>query len=232
MFSSPKFAAAQNWRLFFRGQSFRIVSDAFSPLSQTIVNKRKWLSVLFIQLWLLIFDASSLSIQLLKRRLCLRQNFDAPGRPGHLTLDRQISPVLWWKSKLCSLRIIRNTTLFIFEIKCVRFPPYPRTTCLCKHPVRFLSIGLTWIIDFSFPCVWRSDSLCIFNLPYCTDITDIHRFCVLNSIVSYDQSKCVIKIDAFDWRWAFVASQNFQSIVIIVPLHVSKSSRVPKKLTA
>jgi hypothetical protein len=49
--------------------------------------------------------------------------------------------------------------------------------------------------------------------------------------VSYDQSKRVIKVGAFDCRWAFVASSNFHSIMIVVPLHVSKSCRVLKKLT-
>jgi hypothetical protein len=45
-------------------------------------------------------------------------------------------------------------------------------------------------------------------------------FCVLNSIISYDQSKRVIKIGAFDHRLGFVASQNFHSIRIVVLLHV------------
>jgi hypothetical protein len=49
--------------------------------------------------------------------------------------------------------------------------------------------------------------------------------------MSYNQSRRVIKVGAFDRRWAFVASQNFHSIMIVVPLHVSKSSRVLKKLT-
>jgi hypothetical protein len=41
-----------------------------------------------------------------------------------------------------------------------------------------------------------------------------------------------MKIGAFDHRWAFVASQNFHSVVIIVPLHVSKFFRALEKLTA
>jgi hypothetical protein len=36
--------------------------------------------------------------------------------------------------------------------------------------------------------------------------------------MSYDQSKHVIQVGAFDRQWAFVASQNFHSIVIVVPL--------------
>jgi hypothetical protein len=56
-------------------------------------------------------------------------------------------------------------------------------------------------------------------------------FCVLNHIVSYDRSKCVSKVGTFNRRWFFVASQNFHSIVTVVPLHVSNSFRVLKKLT-
>jgi hypothetical protein len=56
--------------------------------------------------------------------------------------------------------------------------------------------------------------------------------CVLNSIVSYGRSKRVMKIGAFDHRWAFWASQIFYPIVIVVPLYVSKSFRFVKKLTA
>jgi hypothetical protein len=45
------------------------------------------------------------------------------------------------------------------------------------------------------------------------------------------QSKRVIKVGAFDRRWAFRGEPKFHSIMIVVPLHVSKSSRVLKKLT-
>jgi hypothetical protein len=42
----------------------------------------------------------------------------------------------------------------------------------------------------------------------------------------------VIKVGAFDRRWFFVVNQNFYSILIVVPLHVLKPSRVLKKFTA
>jgi hypothetical protein len=57
-------------------------------------------------------------------------------------------------------------------------------------------------------------------------------FCLFNSIVTYDQSKRGINVGALDRRWFYVASQNVHSIVIVIPLHVSKCSRVLKKLTA
>jgi hypothetical protein len=47
-----------------------------------------------------------------------------------------------------------------------------------------------------------------------------------------DQSKLVIKVGAFDRRWAFCDEPKFHSIMIVVLLHVSKSSRVLKKVTA
>jgi hypothetical protein len=65
-FSSPKSPTAQNWRLFFWGQSLRIVSNAFSPISPTAINKIEWLSIVFIQLRSLIFVVSPLNIQFLK----------------------------------------------------------------------------------------------------------------------------------------------------------------------
>jgi hypothetical protein len=69
-------------------------------------------------------------------------------------------------------------------------------------------------------------------VPYCTVVIDMPLFCVLNSVVSYGQSKRVIKADAFDRQWAFCSEPKFHSVVIVVPPHVSKSSRIPKKLTA
>jgi hypothetical protein len=59
------------------------------------------------------------------------------------------------------------------------------------------SIRLAWIIDFSFPCIWCSDSLYISDVPYCPVCIDLHHFCVFNRIISYDQSKPVIKFSGF-----------------------------------
>jgi hypothetical protein len=53
-------------------------------------------------------------------------------------IEMWISRSVWWKSKLCSLGIIYNTTLFVFKIKYLIILSYWRTTYLCKPPVRFL----------------------------------------------------------------------------------------------
>jgi hypothetical protein len=41
------------------------------------------------------------------------------------------------KIKIMSLGIVYNTLLFILNFKYCHFLSYPRTTDLCKHPVRF-----------------------------------------------------------------------------------------------
>jgi hypothetical protein len=46
-------------------------------------------------------------------------------------------PALRWKSKLCSLGIICNVMLFIFEIKYIIILPYSRTSYLCESAARF-----------------------------------------------------------------------------------------------
>jgi hypothetical protein len=58
-------------------------------------------------------------------------------------------------------------------------------------------------------------------VPDCTVVFDILSFCVLNSIVSYEQSKRIIKVGSLIVAGLFVASRNFHSIMIVVPLHVS-----------
>jgi hypothetical protein len=63
-------------------------------------------------------------------------HFDAPDRTGHFTLGLQIPAILWCKMQLSFQEIVCKAMLFVFKSKCLRFLPYPRTTCLCKHPVR------------------------------------------------------------------------------------------------
>jgi hypothetical protein len=75
----------------------------------------------------------------------MRQNFDTPGRPVHFTLDRQISPVLWRKSKLCSLWIIYNTVLFIFEIEMFLFSSIPRDYISLQAPCQIFVSRAAWL---------------------------------------------------------------------------------------
>jgi hypothetical protein len=49
----------------------------------------------------------------------------------------------------------------------------------------------------------------MFDVPYCTGVIDIHHLRVLNSTVSYEQSKRVITIGAFDRRWVFCGEPKF-----------------------
>jgi hypothetical protein len=54
-FSSPKFARVLDWRLFFWDQNLCIVSDDYSPISSTGIDKIKHLSIIYIHIILLIF---------------------------------------------------------------------------------------------------------------------------------------------------------------------------------
>jgi hypothetical protein len=75
-----------------------------------------------------------------------------------------ISRSVGWKSKLCSLTIIYNATLFVVKIKYFIILSYWRTTYLCKQPVRFLSVrSCGFDIDFSFSVICHSHS------PYLSD---------------------------------------------------------------
>jgi hypothetical protein len=85
----------------------------------------------------LIFGISPLNIQLHKVEFFLQQEVDGPCWLGHFTLSRQISPVLSWKTQLCSLGIACNATVFIFKKECLRFLLDPRTMYPCNHSVRF-----------------------------------------------------------------------------------------------
>jgi hypothetical protein len=67
------------------------------------------------------------------------------GPSSHVGPVRHISPGLWWKSKLCSLGIIYNATLFVFKIRYFIILTYWRNTYLCKQPVRSL-----WVHSCSF----------------------------------------------------------------------------------
>jgi hypothetical protein len=84
------------------------------------------------------------------------------------------------------------------------------------------SIHLAWIIDSSLLCIWCSDSLLCLMCHTALLLLIFITFCVPNNIVSYDQSNRVIKVDAFDCRWAFCGEPRFHSIVIVVPLHLFK----------
>jgi hypothetical protein len=119
--------------------------------------------------------------------------------------------------------------LFIFEIEIVSFSSTSGDYISFQAPYRI------FIDRSSIPRSLASDVqihfihlMCHVALMLMIFIT----FCVLNSIVSYGQSKHVIKVGAFDRRWFFVAGQNFHSITTVVPLHVLKSSRVRKNLTS
>jgi hypothetical protein len=144
-----------------------------------------------------------------KEKLFLQQDFDASGRRGHLTLDCQIYPVLWWKSKLCSLGIIRNTVLFIFQIEMFSFSSRSRDYISFRVPCQILT-DRPACIESSVPCSLVSDvqihfiyRMCHTALVLLTFIT----FYVLNKIMNYDHSKRVIKVDGFD-RSKFWGGRN------------------------
>jgi hypothetical protein len=84
---------------------------------------------------------------------------------------------------------------------------------------RPISRSLASDVQIHFICLTRHTAL--FLLTFIA-------FCVLDSIMSYGRSKWAMKVGAFDRRWAFVASQNVYSIVIVVPLHVSHFSAFSK----
>jgi hypothetical protein len=67
---------------FFWDQSIRIVSDAFSPIPPTAINKIKELSILFIQLRSLMFEIAILSIQFLKREVSPATTLRRPRQTG------------------------------------------------------------------------------------------------------------------------------------------------------
>jgi hypothetical protein len=175
MFSSPKFAVAQNWPSFLLRPKFpypfrRLLADI-----PTTVHKTKSLFVFFIQLRLLIFEISSLNIQLLKREVipATRLRRARPTRTSHTWSPNFSSSAMKIKILLPKNYVqqhvvyIRNGNSFVF------FHPqglriFASTLSDFRRPIH-----LTWIIDSSFACIWCY-SLCTSDVPYCTDVIDIH----------------------------------------------------------
>jgi hypothetical protein len=163
---------------FFSDQSFGIVSDAFSPISPTTMNKTKWLSILFIQLSLIIFEISSLNIQLFKREVIpairhLRARLTGTSHTWSPNFSRSVMKIkIMFPGNYSQYHIIyiwtRNRFVF-FDIQVLHF-----FASLLSDFRR--SIRLAWIIDSSFPCIWYSDLRYIFDVPYCTVVIDIHDF--------------------------------------------------------
>jgi hypothetical protein len=232
MFSSPKFAAAQNWCLFFWDQNLRIVSDTFSPISlTTTINKMKSLCTLFIQLRLRIFENSSSNIELLKREVIpvtrLRRAWPIgtfhSWSPNFSRSVMKIKIILPENYSQYHVVYIWNRNVFgFFHIQGLHIFANALSDC-CR------SIRLAWIIDFWFPCIWCSDLLYISDVPYYIVVIDIH------SLFAFLTLSWVMTSPSVWWKSThlavdglFVASQNFHSIMIVVPFHVSKSSRVLK----
>jgi hypothetical protein len=121
----------------------------------------------------------------------------------------------------------------IFQIEMLSFSSIFRDYILCKHLVIFSSIGLPDLnhrffvplhLMFRFTlyiwcailhwCYWYSSLFAFLTVPW-----------IMTSPSVWLKSAPLIA-DGLS-----VPNQNFHSIVIVVPLHVSKSSRVLKKLT-
>jgi hypothetical protein len=129
---------------------------------------------------------------------------------ANLTLDRQSSPVLWQKSRLCYLGMIPNTMLFIPQIE--MFSSISRDCMSLQAPCQLFVDRSTWLessIPRSFPFdveIHFIYMMCHTTLLLLAFIT----FRVLNSIVSYRRSKRVMKVGEFDRRWPFLwRAKNF-----------------------
>jgi hypothetical protein len=171
----------------------------------------KSLSILFIQLRSIIFEISSSNIQWLKREV-IPATWPRPSRPTWTSHNwspnfslsvMKIKIMLLGNYSKHRLVDIRNRNCFVF-FHIQELHIFPSTLSDFRPSIR-----LIWIIDSSFPCIWRSHSLCIFDVSYCTVVIDIYNFCFCHSIVSYDQSKGEIKVWAFDRRWTFCGEPKF-----------------------
>jgi hypothetical protein len=137
---------------FFWDQSFCIVSDAFSPISTTAINKIKELSILFIQIRLLIFEIATISIQFLKKEIIpatrLRHprptGIFHPWSPNFSRSAMKIKIVLPENYSQHLVVYIRNRNVFVFfHIQRVRI--FARTLSDLNR-----SACPTWIADLSF----------------------------------------------------------------------------------
>jgi hypothetical protein len=122
-----------------------------------------------------------------------------------------ISRLFRRKSRLCSLGIIRNTVLFIFPIEMFSFSSISRDYMPLQVPCHMVVDWSAWF-ESSIPRSLESDVQIHFIYLMCHAalmLLIFLSFCVLDSIVSYNQFKHVIKVGAFDRRWAFCGRPKF-----------------------
>jgi hypothetical protein len=139
----------------------------------------KWNNYLFfIQLRWLIFGISSLNIQLLKREVipATRLRLAIPTRTLHpllLNFSRSVMKI----KRVLPGNYSQHHVVYLANRNCFVFFHIQGLHISANTLSGFReSIHVAWTTDFSFACIWCSDSLYISNVPYCTDVRDIHHF--------------------------------------------------------
>jgi hypothetical protein len=130
----------------------------------------------------------------------MRQDFAKTSRPRHSTLGRQIPPVLWWRSQLCSLGIIRNTLWFIFQIEMFSFSSISRDYISLQEPSQIFVDRPAWLESPISHSVNSDVEIYFIYLMFHTALLlfIFIAFRVLDSSMNYGQSKHVIKVNNFD----------------------------------
>jgi hypothetical protein len=115
------------------------------------------------------------------------------------------------KIKLCSQDIIRSTTLFIFQIEMFLFASISKDYISLQTPRQIFVNRPAWLgllISHSLASdvqIHFIGMMCHTALLFLIFTT----LCVLNNIVSYDQSRRVTKVGAFNHRWDFCEEPKF-----------------------
>jgi hypothetical protein len=110
------------------------------------------------------------------------------------------------KIKLCSLGIICNTMLFVWEREMFLLSSISRDCTSVQGPCQVF-VDRSVRFESSITHFLASDIQIHFIHLMCHTalmLLIFISFCALNSIVSYDQSKRVIEVGAFDRQWAFL----------------------------